>query len=173
MQRWLKNNKRPFHLVSGLGSGFLVLGILLVCIPIFGFTGFIAGTIILVMSTLALIGLQLLMRQSRLAWQGEDLLVGLDWFGYQRVPLEIVECFFIGQGASMMPDEEGNPGEAVTVVVRLADAAKDWHRRDVNPKFGQWCDGYITIRGTWSEPLDGDKLKEMNALLLAAKKRGK
>ena len=125
------------------------------------------------LSSVALIGIQLLMRQSRIAYQGEDLFVGLEWIGYQQVPLEIVECFFIGQGASMMPDDEGNPGEAVTVVVRLADAAKDWHRRDVNPKFGQWCDGYITIRGTWSEPLDGDKLKEMNALLLEAKKRGK
>lgn len=91
-----------------------------------------------------------------------------------RVPLDNVEVFFMGQGA-VSGDEPGHPREyqgavAANVVVRLAEAQKSWHARDINQWLGVWAEGYITVRGLWCENIDQDLLKDMNHNLMTAKR---
>ena len=92
-----------------------------------------------------------------------------------RVPLNVVEVFFIGQGA-VSGTEPGQPdgyegAVAANVIVRLADAAKDWHHRDVHLMLGVWDDGYITVRGLFCENIDHDVLKSMNRELVNRKRQ--
>lgn len=91
-----------------------------------------------------------------------------------RVPLDVVEVFFIGQGA-VSGTEPGQPREyegavAANVIVRLAESAPEWHLRTVNPWLAVWSDGYVTIRGLWCENIDQELLKAMNGTLIAAKR---
>ena len=107
----------------------------------------------------------------RLAYQQGDLLVFLRQRRPLRVPVSQVECFFLGQGDSMLAAaRESQTAETLTktrtIVVRLAEAAKDWQARDVRPELGRWCDGYITIRGTWCEPMTPELVKQLNSRLV-------
>jgi hypothetical protein len=111
-------------------------------------------------------------QSARLALEGDYLVVDLGTPSPLRVPIDIVECFFLGQGPSLLPvGGFGNgrkPPETSTVVVRLADRASQWRQRDVKPALGHWCDGYITIRGIWSEPINGELVRRLNANLIEA-----
>jgi hypothetical protein len=111
--------------------------------------------------------------QPRLAYEPDSLLVYFEPKEPIRVPLEIVECFFLGQGASELPKIGGVEPETSNVIVRLAERAKDWHHRDVKPAIGHWCEGYITLRGAWCEPISGEALKELNRRLAAAHREQK
>ncbi|MDA0657674.1 MAG: hypothetical protein O2931_05510 [Planctomycetota bacterium] len=106
----------------------------------------------------------------RLSYENKCLLLQLRLGRPERIPIEVVECFFIGQGPG-----EGNFGgrsrpEAVNLVVRLAESAKEWHKGNVRPALGSWCDGYIVLRGMWCEPLDGDRVAELNHSLIQIKR---
>lgn len=101
----------------------------------------------------------------RLAYHDGYLLVYLQSAQPTRVPIEIVELFFAGQGVSHLPAAEEGPTKSRTVVVRLAEAATDWHFRDVKPDWGEWREGYIIVRGTWCEPLTAEVLKSLNRRL--------
>jgi|GEM_PF-5717193 len=112
----------------------------------------------------------------RLAISDRELLVYLrpNYRQPFRVPLTVVEVFFIGQGA-VSGSEPGQPKEyqgavAANVIVRLADAATDWHKRDVHLWLGVWDEGYITVRGLFCENIDHDVLKRMNKQLLRRKR---
>lgn len=112
-----------------------------------------------------------LWRQPRLALENRELLVYLSSTLPTRVPIENVECFFLGQGPTLLGGSQAAKAETATVVVRLAESAKDWKHRDVKPALGSWCDGYITIRGTWCEPLNATVVKRLNERLVAAQQR--
>lgn len=119
-----------------------------------------------------------LMRQPRLSYANEHLHVRLRPGAPIQVPIEAVECFFLGQGASLLPrlfGDRDNVDETSTIVVRLAESAEPWKHFDVKPTLGLWCDGYITIRGTWCEPISNELLKRLNDNLIAAHRelRGK
>lgn len=98
----------------------------------------------------------------RLAYEGNELVVFLDRGQTVRVPIDIVECFFLGQGASFLPPLEGREPETANVIVRLAESAVDWKHRDVNPRIAHWCEGYVTLRGAWCEPIDAEGLRRLN-----------
>lgn len=110
--------------------------------------------------------------QPRVAYQQGDLLLFLRRQRPIHVPVSVVECFFLGQTDTMLaPTGREESGEELvktrSIVVRLAEAATDWHQRDVRPELGRWCDGYITIRGTWCEPMGPVLVKKMNSQLAA------
>lgn len=126
----------------------------------------IAGWSLVSVGVSAVILLLVRTRIPRIGYQDEHLLVYLNGFAPFRVPIEVVECFFLGQGSSMIKSRGGQELETATVVVRLAESAKEWHHRDVHRLLGHWCDGYITIRGTWCESLTADLLRELNARLV-------
>jgi hypothetical protein len=80
-----------------------------------------------------------------------------------RIPLEVVECFFLGQAPSTMRDAEGREVETRNVVIRLAERSVEWHQKPGSePSLGRWCDGYITVYGSYCEPLDRAVVDRMN-----------
>lgn len=103
----------------------------------------------------------------RLAYEDGHLLVHLRAGAPVRVPIEIVEVFFLGQASAEVAEGER---ESSTVVVRLAERAKEWHEAQVRSALGEWTDGYITIRGTWCEPLRPELLQQLNKRLAAVRR---
>ncbi|HUY34194.1 MAG TPA: hypothetical protein VMV69_15710 [Pirellulales bacterium] len=110
-------------------------------------------------------------RRPRLARDGAYLLVYLRAGDPLRVPLDVVEGFLLGQGPSFLPARRG-PGAAVkTVVIRLTERAAEWAQRDVQPELGSWCGHYVTIRGTWCEPISVELLNRLNERLAESRRQ--
>ncbi|HEX4131608.1 MAG TPA: hypothetical protein VHZ24_16335 [Pirellulales bacterium] len=87
------------------------------------------------------------------------------------VPIEVVEGFLLGQGPSYLPGKEASRSETRTLVVRLAERATEWEHVAMPPRLGSWCGHYITIRGTWCEPLSVDLVNRLNMKLHEAKQQ--
>jgi hypothetical protein len=111
------------------------------------------------------------MKRPRIGFQNGHLLFYLRTKDPIAVPLEVVEGFLLGQGPTLRPGERHSTEQTRTVVVRLAEKATEWSRREVKPALGSWCEGYITIRGTWCEPLDVDLVQRLNRQLTAARQQ--
>jgi hypothetical protein len=107
-------------------------------------------------------GLTSAMFQPRVAYQAGELLVYLEFGRATRVPIDIVEVFFLGQGPSELPKIKGREPETQNVIIRLAESATEWKHRDVKPAIGLWCEGYITIRGSWCEPITPEIMRRLN-----------
>lgn len=98
----------------------------------------------------------------RVAYQDGQLLVYLEPVQPTRIPIDIVEVFFLGQGPSELPKLQGREPETQNVIIRLSESATEWKQRDVRPAIGLWCEGYITIRGSWCEPITPDLMRRLN-----------
>ncbi len=107
------------------------------------------------------------LRRPRLAYRDGELLVWLALGAPVRVPIDIVECFLLGQTPSLLPGKRHENTETASLVIRLAEAATEWHQQEVKPQLGAWCSGYITIRGTWCEPLNIALVNRLNERLSA------
>jgi hypothetical protein len=105
------------------------------------------------------------LRRPRLAYRNGELLVWLTQGAPVHVPIETVECFLLGQTPSLLPGKKHENTETASLVIRLAEAATEWHHQEVKPQLGAWCSGYITIRGTWCEPLDIPLVNRLNGRL--------
>ena len=164
-ESWLKTNRRALLLgmippaaVSAMGVGGLAWAIA---------TGQSAVVhlivVIIAVAPLWLVGQVLYVAtQPRIGYEVGELLVFVEPARPTRVPIDLVECFFLGQGASELPKLNGREPETQNVVVRLAESAAEWKHRDVRPAFGHWCEGYITIRGAWCEPLTPALMRKLN-----------
>lgn len=110
--------------------------------------------------------------QPRLARLGPAIEVRLAPGQAVRVPLEVVECIFRGSDPVLQPgDTESHPRFRVgTVVVRLAERAKQWHCRPTFHQWGTWDDGHIVIDGRWCEPLTREAVQGVATRLLEAKR---
>ncbi len=164
---WLSPNRRIYAVAS------VILGIVTLGLAIFAFLGVwlpnywlaaIAGALTIVSAWTCGI-LLYAMRRPRLAYGDDQLWVYLDPQDPVGVPIEIVECFFLGQGPSFLPPVQGKEQETQNIIVRLAESAVDWKHREVPDRFGHWCEGYITIRGAWCEPITRDRMQELNRRL--------
>lgn len=166
METWLRPNRRAIGLGFVLPTTLLATGVAIIWllpnsgrggwIPT-GIAGLLIGIAVLLISSLAYH-----LRQPRLACSGGELLVYLIGGIPIRVPLDIVECFFLGQ-TKFGSGPQG--AEAQNVVVRLAERAEEWHYREVKNSFGNWCHGYITVKGAWCEPITADLMRELNRRL--------
>ncbi len=117
-----------------------------------------------------------LMSQPRLSYANGLLSVHLTTGSPLQVPIEVVECFFLGQGPALLPTAFGDRDkleETSNIIVRLAESAEEWKHHDVKPTLGLWCDSYITIRGAWCEPINADLMKRLNDQLIAAHRDAK
>lgn len=112
-------------------------------------------------------------RRPRVAYGNGCLQLDLGAAAPFQLPLDVVECFFLGQGPSFVGKGAVGAADASNVVVRLAERATEWHKRDVRKSLGHWCDGYITIRGAWCEPINGKVVEQMNSKLATAKRARK
>ena len=168
---WLRPNPRAI-VPSAVVLGVLILltaALTVVCWLLH------ANTLITVFTVAALLGLQTVFlvmlywaRLPRLASDGRHLLVFLEGMQPRRVPLDLVECFFRGETEAALPGTKAREAKTASIVVRLAERATDWQKCEVRPSLGHWCGGYITILGTWCEPITADLLRDLNARLTAA-----
>ncbi len=166
MEIWLRTNTRAVWFGTVLPAALGLLGLLLVVgLPDSPVGVRIVGGVLLAISLAGILGLMVLARKPRLAYADEHLLVWLGWGAPIRVPIQVVECFWLGQSDSLLPLARNQKTETSSVVVRIAERATEWHHHQVKPQFGLWCDGYITIRGTWCEPLSVKKVNSLNQRL--------
>lgn len=165
---WLQNNRR-FAAWSLLVPGLLTVAGLVAALLL---PGGGAWTWLKVLAWLAfalgLLWALLTLRQivrPRIACDGEYLLIDTGLPRRTAIPLEVVECFLLGQGPAFLPGRKLAAAETATVVVRLAEKAEAWQRGPIYPLVGSWCDGYIILRGTFCEPLSVEVVQRLNSLL--------
>ncbi|MFN9272467.1 MAG: hypothetical protein ACK6DO_05485 [Planctomycetia bacterium] len=89
------------------------------------------------------------------------------------VPLEVIECFFMGsqrlEPAEAVADDQ--PTHRVgTLVMRVAERAEDWQARPTFAPWGTWQDGAIVFDGRWCEPLSVELARRLSARLVDAKR---
>jgi hypothetical protein len=121
---------------------------------------------------LATILIGMLVRQlcrPRIAYRDGQVLFYLRSGPPFAVPAQFVEAFFLGQGPARLPGSVGNRTETVNLVARLSQRETEWAHQAVKPALGQWCDGYVTIRGTWCEPLRSEVIRRLNRRLKEVK----
>ena len=106
-----------------------------------------AGLGLLLLGLTLFLALVRMLNTPRIGYQDGCLAVNLRLGKLIRVPADIVECFFLGQGPSHLGKGEIEALETSNIVIRLAERAVDWQHADVNRNLGHWCDGYITLYG--------------------------
>jgi hypothetical protein len=114
----------------------------------------------------------MLMRQlfrPRIAYRDGHVLFYLRAGQPFEVPAQFVEAFFLGQGPAELPGSIGKREATVNLVARLSQRQTEWAQQLVKPALGRWCDGYVTIRGAWCEPLGSDLIRRLNRRLKEVK----
>jgi hypothetical protein len=168
-ETWIRPNRRA------LALGFVLPLLMLISATVLALLGlgaepawpwFAAAGLLTLFAAIVVLLLWRTLRRPRVAYDAGEVLLYFDATEPARVPVEAVECFFLGQAGGLIPDAQGREAEVRTVIVRLAEAATDWHHRDLKPDLGHWCEGYITIRGTWCEPITPDLMKQLNSRLV-------
>ena len=162
---WLKPNRRAiwFGCVPPLILGLLGAWM------IFGTSGGMwfrwigAAFMVVGLGMMALLLRQL--RRPRIGYRSGQVLFYLQSGPPIAVPARIVEAFFLGQGPAHLPGRNQNDRRTMNLVARLSQREVEWARRDVKRALGQWCDGYVTIRGTWCEPLNTERIRRLNRRL--------
>jgi len=114
---------------------------------------------------LLLVGLTRQILQPRIAYDDGQVLFFLKNRGPIAVPVDVVEAFFQGESLAHLPGETRHQAKSVNLIARLSQRDTDWHHRDVKPALGGWAEGYVTIRGTWCEPITGDVIRRLNRRL--------
>lgn len=168
---WLRGNQRllwaglAVPLLVALASVFLIVWSCFVSelstmLMAMGIVGLVLG--IVIGGLIAWVG-----RLPRIAYDAveREIIMFLPGPKPYAVPLDIVECFFLGSGITQMPGQPSRDVQTKNIVVRLAERAEAWHRRDLTLSIGKWCEGYITIRGLYCEPFDVETIKRLNTLL--------
>jgi hypothetical protein len=108
--------------------------------------------------------------RARIGYQRGKVYFGIARHGHVIVPLEAVECFFLGQAEA---GPSASQTKSMNVVVRLAERARTWHEHPVDTRLARWCGGYVTLYGLWCEPLGMERLRELNHQLAEAKRARK
>lgn len=125
----------------------------------------VVGWALAALGVLLILGLANQMQRPRIAYRDGEVLFNLRSGPPVAVPVQVVEAFFLGQGPAKIPPVDGKPAESVNLIARLSQKAPEWAKVEVKPALGQWCEGYVTIRGTWCEPLNGEVIRRLNRRL--------
>ncbi len=170
----LRCNFRIAMLGMGLAVSVMVSGGMLLALDIGSKVGPVVGSTLLLLGFVWFLSTSWVARRPRLGYCSGELLVYLHAGKPIHVPIDVVEVFFLGQGpvTGRIPRNRSDDGRivAANVVVRLSEAATEWHRRDVNVALGVWQEGYITLHGLWCERLNGEVLQRMNRRLVEIKR---
>jgi hypothetical protein len=163
---WLRPNRRVFIVSMILPAIFVAGGITLAALAwnsslhgVFGVLGLLAAAAGLFLIAIAVVFL----RTPRLAYFAGDLLINLRFGSPYRVPIQFVECVFLGKAAARASRKSLVPVQSL--IIRLAEKASDYHHREVKKSLGSWADGYITIHGAWCEPLTVEFVHRLNSRL--------
>ena len=172
MEIWVRGNRRAY-----LAGGILLLTFEGFClavaldrfsVPMLTIARLLAAfAATLAFPVLVLLGLHF--RLPRLGYEDGQLLVYGGGLRPTRVPIDVVEVVFRGQGAAG-GSAAGEKLQATNLVVRLAERAKTWQEREMRSTFGTWKNGYITLNGAWCERIDSDLIHAVNRRLVEKKK---
>ena len=176
MQCWLKTNRRALALGMLLPAAMALAAGATLAWSVASGQHWLVQLVLLFLAAapLWMIGeLVYAITRPRIGYEAGELLVYLEPARPTRVPIDIVEVFFLGQGPSELPKLKGREPETQNVIIRLAESAVEWKHRDVRPSFGHWCEGYITIRGSWCEPITKDVMRQLNQRLSAVHQQRK
>jgi hypothetical protein len=168
---WLKPNRRALATALIVPSFVSAVGLVLLVVGMRSEQRLwlaIAGGTMFAIGVACVAAIWCASRIPRLAYADGELLVYLLSLKPLRVPIDAVECFFLGQGPAHPAPPDHPVAKAANVIVRIADSASDFHERDVRPDLGIWRDGYITIRGLWCEPLSHERVNLLNRQLAEA-----
>jgi len=172
---WLRSNMRPAVVtaaVFAVACGGLLASLRLADSPpsalMVGLVRAFCGLAATVMATVLLAA-----SRPRLVRVGDVLRVRLALFRTEEVPLDVVECFFLGslplEQPGTVPDDM--PTHRVgTLVVRLAERGVQWHERPTIAEWGTWKEGSIVCDGRWCEPLSADFVRSLTRRLVDAKR---
>lgn len=165
---WLHSNRRvlllamlPLAALGGIGGAIVRSESL----PLPEWLG--AGC--LGLSSLLLVGLVRQFFLPRIAYRDGCVLFFLKAGGPINVPTEVVEAFFQGEGPAHLPGASQDQTKSVNLIARLAQRKTDWKQRQVKAALGCWEDGYVTIRGTWCEPITDAVIRRLNQRLVEVK----
>jgi hypothetical protein len=168
MEIWLRTNARA--LLFGMAPPVVValLGLALVWglpgrAPPVWLRG--VGVALTALAAVTILALAWQLRKPRLAYRDGELWIWLRFGAPIRMPIDAVEGFLLGQAPSLLPLERNRNSETAALVIRVADRAAQWRSQEVKPQLGTWCEGYITIRGTWCEPLSVGLVNRLNQRL--------
>ena len=126
---------------------------------------FVLGMAGLCLSLFVTWGLVRQLFQPRIAYHHGQVLFFLRAGGPISVPRYVVEAFFQGEGPAHLPGKSPPEAKSVNLIARLSQRETDWHQRDVKPALGCWAEGYITVRGTWCEPITEAVIRRLNRRL--------
>jgi len=167
-QSWLWGNRRIAAAIAIVGLLVAAVGGSLAAVAAGeGLLGVVGGSVLGLGLALVVVGCRGWFRP-RLAYDGRYLLVYVKLGSPYRVPIEQVEVFFAGQTEANLPGRQREHWESRSVVVRIAQSARQWHKQPVAPRLGDWFGGYIVIRGVWCEAITKPKIEELNRKLVAA-----
>jgi hypothetical protein len=173
-ERWLRGNSRAVRILAilplaGATIGLSVAaGLLPISVPL---PLRILAAALFAVGLLALATLVAAAWFPRVAYADGQLFLYLRPVPPCRVPIEFVECFLQGEGPVQAGWQAADDLDVRNVAIRIAERAKDWQQVEIHSAIGHWCGGYITIRGTWCEPINARLLATLNEKLVAAKKR--
>jgi len=168
---WLKPNLRAATLGFIVSAGLEALGFALLLVGWIVYPNdvlFWGGIALAAVAQVGIISMAMQMARPRIAYLDREVLFYVRDDGPVRVPLEFVEGFLLGQGPAMLPGAAQN-WETSTLIAKLADNAESWQKLDVAPAVASWCNGYVTIRGTWCEPLSVEVVNRLNRRLAEIK----
>lgn len=163
-ETWLQPNRRILALAM-LPVGVLgAVGWLLLRSEVVPGATWIGGGCVAT-AGLLLAGLLRQFFQPRIAYRDGRVLFFLRAGGPISVPLPVVEAFFQGESLAHLPGESRHHAKSVNLIARLSQRATEWHQRDVKTALGCWEEGYVTVRGTWCEPITGEVIRRLNRRL--------
>jgi len=164
---WLKRNRRVLVMAMVPAVIAVICGAALAAADSAPAATRVGGWLLVAGGILLTSALVIRFFQPRIGYADGRLLVHLGG-APTAVPIEVVECFFLGHAETTLPGNAELNAKVAAVVVRLAESAVDWKSRKVKPSLGKWQDGYILVRGTWCEPISGEVVNSLNERLRQA-----
>ena len=175
---WLKANLRLAWLLVIVAS-FLLLASLSVYGIAERFAGSVSVAVFIFSAVLGILSfiigyVAFAAMQSRVFLEDSQVMVRVGPALVEKLPLDAVECFFLG---SQPLDRAGDPVAADqaafrvgTLVVRVAERYGHLASGRRGP-WARWEDGYLVVDGRWSEPLVVETLRRINGRLAVAKRQ--
>jgi hypothetical protein len=158
---WLRPNRRVLGMAVVPAASLAVIGALILNAA--GSTPLrILASVMIALGAALVLGLVNQLRRPRIGYRDGEVLFYLRAGAPVAVPTEVVEAFFLGQGPAYLPLSNAREAETVNLVARLSQKAPEWAHVPVKEALGHWCEGYVTIRGTWCEPLSGEVIRRLN-----------
>lgn len=166
---WLHANRRLFVgpiLVAVIAAGALAMR---GAVATSGLGWWIAAGVALLVAVV----LAVWARRPRIGFDGRSLLLYVRNGSAIRVPIDLVEAFLMGKGPTYLSGKDDYKTEARTLIVRIAERAEEFAKLETNVRLAAWCGHYVTLRGTWTEPLDVDLVHRLNQRLYDAQQKVK